>query len=258
MAAACAATVVAGCGGGPSKGASTDRAAPDRGDFTLSFEPPTKDNRDASDLIHGTAVVKDVVDGMNAAVALPRDIAVRIQNADEGPAYDPSSRTLVIGYPFVSLVAQTFTDADPKIKAEDLASKTTSVIAFVLLHEMGHALVDQLQLPITGREEDSVDNLATVMTAGVLQQGDIALDSAEFFADLQQDPKTLKASDFWDEHSLDAQRANTTACLVYGSDQRKFADLDQFIPTARRERCPDEWKQAFDSWGQLLGPYLKS
>jgi len=91
----------------------------------------------------------------------------------------------------------------------------------------------------------------------VLEEGGIALDSAEFFADLQQDPKTLNASAFWDEHSLDAQRANTTACLVYGSDPKQFADLEQYIPQDRLVRCADEWKQAFGSWDQLLTPYLK-
>jgi hypothetical protein len=265
---ACCALLIAGCGGGDkgggdkgggdkTTGTSTAHAAKATGTFKLTFEPPTADNKDASDLIHATAVVKEVVDAMNSSVALPRDIAVRIQNANDGPSYDPSTRTLVIGYPFVMLVAQTFSDADPNIKDADLASKTNSVIAFVLLHEIGHALVDQLHLPVTGREEDSVDNLATVLTAGVIKEGGIALDSAEFFADLQQDPKTLKASDFWDEHSLDAQRANTMACLVYGSDPKKFAGLEQFIPEERRVRCEGEWKQAFDSWDQLLSPHLK-
>jgi hypothetical protein len=261
--ATCGALLVAGCGGGDGgskkKPATTaaSETAPDRGDFKLTSQPPSADNKDAAALLDATEVVKGLVDGMNSAVALPHNVAVRIQNADEGPYYDPSTRTLVVGYPFVNLVAQTFADADPKITDEDLASKTSNVIAFVLLHEMGHALVDQLELPITGREEDSVDNLATVMTAGVLEEGGIALDSAEFFSYLQQDPRTLKASDFWDEHSLDAQRANTMACLVFGSDEKQFAALAEYIPEDRRVRCADEWKQAFDSWDQLLTPYIK-
>jgi hypothetical protein len=34
---------------------------------------------------------------------------------------------------------------------------------FTLHHELGHALIDQLDLPVLGREEDAVDHLATIM-----------------------------------------------------------------------------------------------
>jgi hypothetical protein len=32
---------------------------------------------------------------------------------------------------------------------------------FVLYHEMAHLLVDQLRLPVLGKEEDAADNMAT-------------------------------------------------------------------------------------------------
>src|SRR5688500_14135049 len=34
---------------------------------------------------------------------------------------------------------------------------------FILYHELGHALIDLLNLPVLGREEDAADNLASVM-----------------------------------------------------------------------------------------------
>ena len=33
---------------------------------------------------------------------------------------------------------------------------------FVLYHEMGHMLIDQLGIPVLGREEDAVDNVAAM------------------------------------------------------------------------------------------------
>jgi hypothetical protein len=156
-------------------------------------------------------------------------------------------------------VSQTFADGEPDLSDQDLAAKTDEVIGFVMLHEMGHALVDELNIPITGREEDSVDNLATVILVDGLgtDGGDVALDFADFFGLLQKDPTQLQAVDFWDEHSLDAQRANDQTCLVYGSDPTSFGDLQQFIPNSRLQRCPDEWAQARASWEKLLGPSLK-
>ncbi|HYI71139.1 MAG TPA: DUF4344 domain-containing metallopeptidase, partial [Skermanella sp.] len=34
---------------------------------------------------------------------------------------------------------------------------------FILYHELGHALIDQLGLPVLGHEEDAADNLASIM-----------------------------------------------------------------------------------------------
>ena len=36
-------------------------------------------------------------------------------------------------------------------------------VLFVLLHETGHALISDLEIPVLGREEDAADQLATVM-----------------------------------------------------------------------------------------------
>jgi len=37
------------------------------------------------------------------------------------------------------------------------------VLVDTLYHELVHALVDVLKLPITGKEKDAVDNLSTLM-----------------------------------------------------------------------------------------------
>jgi hypothetical protein len=233
-------------------------AGRDNGNFKLTFQAPAKSDADAAGLITGIGSVKDLVDVMNEVLILPRDISVVFASTDEGPAYEPSTRTLVVGYPFVAYVADTFNSADPSISAKELAIKTDNVIDFVLLHEMGHALIDQLKIPITGREEDSADSLATTITAEALPDGgDYALDFADFFSLLQQDPSQLSAVDFWDEHSLDVQRANDATCLVYGSNPKKYAGLTDYIPDDRLARCPDQWNQISTSWDKLLGPYLK-
>jgi hypothetical protein len=256
-------TAMSGCGGGGGKGggasSGTTSTAADKGDFKLVFAPPADDaDKTAQDLLKSSGLIGGLVTAMNQSVALPADIAVKVQPGDDGPAYDPSTRTIVVGYPFVTYVAGVFEKDDPKISGQDLASKTNDVVAFVVLHEMGHALVDQLHIPITGKEEDSVDNLATVLTGQFVDDnGEIALNFADFFALLQKNPAELKAEDFWDTHSLDIQRANQAACLVYGSDPKKHANLAPKIDASRRESCADDWKQAADSWVSLLGPYLK-
>ena len=42
----------------------------------------------------------------------------------------------------------------------------SGVLSFVFLHELGHALIHELALPITGREEDVADQLAVASLLG--------------------------------------------------------------------------------------------
>ena len=262
-----AAVALAACGGGDGGDTGSTRAhsppgppgPADHGDFKLTLERPRiAADRESAALVKQSGTAKSIVDAINQTIALPRDVAVRFASGEDGAAYDYPSRTLVVGYPFVSSVMRSFADAEPGLSRDDLLTKTDDVVGFVLLHEMGHALVDLLDIPITGREEDSVDNLATIFNVEAVPDGDaIALDFADFFSIVQNDPSTLSDVDFWDEHSLDAQRANDTICLVYGSDPRRERDLRHYIPRERRSLCGHEWRQADHSWQKLLAPYRK-
>lgn len=261
-----------GAGGcGSSEGGDTSTAAPaastaaadplDQGEMKVTFEDPaTQDDADANDLLQQTGSVRDVVNLINETVALPDDTRIVFTSDDDGtgPFYDPDAKQITFPYPFVSFIAETFATNEPDITGEDLAVATDNTVDWILLHEISHALVDQLALPVLSKEEDAADNIATVLLSlGGAEGGDIALSGADLFAYLQQDPSKLTDSAFWDEHSLDLQRANQTVCLVYGSDPTAFADLESIIPTERRDRCPAEWEQVSSGVGQVLDPYLK-
>src|SRR6185295_2240523 len=61
---------------------------------------------------------------------------------------------------------QDFTPEDAKnddAENEEVGGKAIAAMVFVFYHELGHALIDIYDLPVTGREEDAVDQLATVM-----------------------------------------------------------------------------------------------
>ncbi len=257
----CSLTVLSGCG--DSSKSNKDSAYPkqgaDKGDFKVAMVPAVdRDDQNAEDFIKETGTVKGIAEAMNETLNLPRNVKVEFSSTDEGPAYTSADHTIVFGYPFVDYIAGVFAQAYPDASQKELLQKTDNVVGFILMHEMGHALVDLYDLPITGREEDSVDNLATVITVGALPNGDqIAFDFADFFSQIQNDPSKLSEVDFWDEHSLDVQRANQTVCLIYGSDPGKYSDLAEFIPEERRELCPDEWQQQDDSWSKLLDPHTK-
>jgi hypothetical protein len=62
-----------------------------------------------------------------------------------------------------------------------------------------------------------------------------------------------------DEHLLQEQRFYNSLCMIYGSDQNKYANIvsDGFLPKERAARCPVEFQRTVDAWGSLLGPWKK-
>ena len=132
---------------------------------------------------------------------------------------------------------------------------------FVLFHEAGHLLVSELQLPVLGKEEDAVDSLSSIM---LLEARDETLDKALtdaadgwFLSDAQSQAQGADYA-FWDEHSLDQQRAYSMVCFMVGQDPEGFKDFADSVelPDGRRERCKFEYESAVASWNAVLEPHM--
>lgn len=231
-----------------------DAADGDRGDFKLVLESEL-DGEDAEALVREYGGFEDLLASLNETVALPTDVIVRFQSGD-GPYYDPERREIVMNYDFLYWLAEIF---DSEVDSqEELESAILDASTFVLFHEVGHALVDVLDLPVTGREEDAVDGLATLVTTMLDDGGsEIALTGGISFGLATED---FEEADFWDEHSLDAQRFYGILCWVYGSDPETYESLleDLEIPEERASRCIEEFEQIDRSWTTLLAPHLKN
>ncbi len=134
---------------------------------------------------------------------------------------------------------------------------------FTLYHEVGHLLVDQLDWPIIGREEDVADNFATYMLlSGKRRSFEQALKDSAFGWQLNDETYGGRrdVSDFYDEHSLDLQRAFQIVCLMVGKDRRTFAITAQEwgMSRERQNRCDDDWNQIESSISRLLAPHAGS
>lgn len=123
-------------------------------------------------------------------------------------------------------------------------------------HELGHALIDVLQLPVLGREEDAADTLSTLLIHDLWQE-DAAVamvyHTAGSFLAYASEAEGYDIA-YWDEHSLDMQRYYNMICLFYGAnpDEREDLAVELELPADRAERCPDEFSLAYDSWGVML------
>lgn len=131
---------------------------------------------------------------------------------------------------------------------------------FTLYHEVTHLLIDKLGLPVLGREEDAADAVATYrLLAAHDRARDRAIEDAAYgwllYGRLYGDK--LADSDFYNEHSLDKQRAYQIVCYMVGSDAEAFRDIAKKfqIDADRQESCSYDWRRLRASVESLLAPY---
>lgn len=130
-------------------------------------------------------------------------------------------------------------------------------VAETLYHELGHALIDVLDLPVYGSEEFAADRFSVVLM-NRLNHGrhliDMARDVAAAYDGEAVKERTAKAQALWDVHGPDRQRYYTFACLIFGADpdaRAGFAD-DFGLPDDRAKSCEREYAKAARSWGEVL------
>lgn len=209
----------------------------------------------------------EVVSDLNRQYRLPRDIDVNTAECGDSNAFfDPASHSITLCYELIAELQQQAATTDwPASERDDYVS---GVLSFVLLHELGHALVNELALPVTGREEDVADQLAVALLLGdadtasgqdfadsVAQIGHVA-SWFQLNATGEYDMEALA-----DTHALDEQRFYNVMCWLYGAQPAAFTDMvkDGHLPAARAEGCADEYRQILTSWDTLLAPHrLKS
>jgi hypothetical protein len=264
----------AACGGGKSENAAAVNAEKqnsnlvqqkpvseiDRGDFKLSFQTPKKvrNNAPSPDAMVDKAVLEPIIASINGRVALPVDVNVSFENCEGANAlYDTESHRVIICFKLVDEYRELF---GRRIKdPEKLKKAVQGATVATLFHELGHALINLWQLPVTGKEEDAADQLSTLALMNRSETGEeMALNGAVSFAlyaDLTQEYEKI----YWDEHSLDEQRFYDTICLIYGQHPDKYDYLikDGTLPEERAALCPDEFARVNQAWQTLLKPYLK-
>jgi hypothetical protein len=255
-------------------------AADDLGDFQIVWGSVTgkandngkfkQANRAAAAALQASGTMEAVADEVNQRWALPADLPVLFSDVlEDGPAFIPRLKTTdgevltFINFPggFMTLEVALL---KPYVRGISGLTATEAMIAanqFVLAHEMGHAMVNQLDIPITGREEDAVDGFAAYLLTKNPRFGPgAAISAALLFDALAERRGELQYEDFADEHSVNEQRVYQFLCWVYGSDRREFSSLvgrGGVLPRRRAVRCGHEWKQVNKSWTALLAPYAK-
>ncbi len=155
----------------------------------------------------------------------------------------------------LGLVAPAQAPAQADAEADALAATRA-----IFYHELGHALVDLLDLDVVGPEETVVDEFSTLLL--ILESrrdgaGHGALLAAARFWYLAAEPEVESAT-YWQTHDFSRRRGFAIVCLMYGSDPDRFHAVMGELGVAedRREACVREYREKSENWVNLLSPHL--
>lgn len=225
--------------------------APDTGDL-LPVVFPTTTTVDLSYAQSGAALVER----LNESLALPADITVNFvdcgtanaffASAEANPDLDfaSSGGAIFMCHELTELFADFFGDIDQAFSAS----------VFVLMHELGHALVEQLDLPVLGIEESYVDGVAAVLV-GESGMAEASVLAGWFFG-------AQGATPFFDTHRANAQRLGDLACWGVGADPSLLGDplvnsIASQVTDIGGRNCEAEYQQQVDGLQFVLGPNIR-
>jgi hypothetical protein len=205
-------------------------------------------------------ILDNLVSALNSQVGnrLPREIPINVKDCDQENAFYHKSLSIInICSEFMKSIDTTFKEKQfdiPNLPPE-IASKlreidqkniensrelTYSTIASIFLHESGHMLIHQLDLPVLGKNEDAVDLFAAYFLlellprTGINVNGSFLVQSISLFQmksyiKQQQNPTVVVGIEtFLDEHSLGLQRSGIFTCALLSNETYRTATVRQF------------------------------
>ena len=171
--------------------------------------------------------------------------------------YNPETRNIVISYSFILETMNRFKQE----YEHEWEVYTVDALEYTFYHELGHALVDILNIPVLGKEEDAVDDFGVIMLILTRENGrDMAISASELFFMEGEDIEEFTSEDLMDEHSLDDQRGYRSLSLVYGSNPDEYSEIADSLDMDddRRAISIEMYKQQTLNWLTLLEPHLKN
>ena len=243
----------------------------DEGDFYVTYyeNPNSIYDTSAKEWIQSEEYFEYQINFLNSFFRLPHDVEIVLAECNEVNAfYDYTTKQITVCYEFLDSVFTDFAtywyEEGFEVTDEQLSIANLDVVDFVFYHELGHALVDIFQLPITGLEENVVDQFAAYFM--LIYTEDVGDYEGIFGQDIMYNVGTwffIQANlgyehVYWDVHNLDIQRFYNLSCYAYGKDPQYNYDLitEGWLPQERAENCAYEYAVLEDSWSRILSPYF--
>lgn len=222
--------------------------------LNLEWLDANADNRQIQQTLKSSKVLQNAVNLINQNWQLEDDILLKL-GGEEDPYYDPETSTIYFSYYFADEIAQRYKADKNNLSVKELDRFVVSGVVHTLFHEYAHVLVDYLNLPVLGREEDAADSFASYVLLTMMDNGaQILRDGADLFYLESLDPDPFDAAMLSDSHSLSIQRFYMGICHLYASDEKanqnliKKHDFDE----EWTDTCLMDYDIVISSWQALL------
>ena len=142
----------------------------------------------------------------------------------------------------------------------------------IFMHEFGHALIGELQIPSTGPEEDSVDIFSALKVVEPTMYPtedesinaigrEVATYSALqwYYSGMVAQQQGAGETPWQDEHTPDLKRFRNVFCVMYGGNPGIFTNLAEQIGFDDRTlgRCEGEFNKQNRAWRTILAPHTR-
>ena len=246
----------------------------DDGNFYVTYydNPNHYFEQSTKEWIQQTGYFEEQIQFLNSQFRLPYDIEIVLMECNVINAfYYPSTKQIVMCYELFDDIYINFEEyykQDIEATSDLLIRANVDVIDWIFYHEMGHALTDIYQLPVTGLEENVADQFAAyiLLEYTVFDDAVDNVQNAIWIQDIMYNVGTMffieadsgKEHVYWDVHNLDIQRFYNVSCYAYGHSPEYNLDLitEGWLPQERAENCEYEYAVLKNSWDRILAPYM--
>jgi hypothetical protein len=226
----------------------------------IAYVPPTNPEHQQLYAIFKERRVLEKFKELLSPIKLPEPLTLKIEGCEgvSNAWYEPGTRTVTVCYEYMADVQKNA----PKETTPAGITHEAAVVGptvEVVLHEVGHALFDMLNVPILGREEDAADLFAAfVMLQFGKQEARTLIGGIAYMYAQEAMAKMPGPAQFANSHGLPAQRLFNALCIAYGYDQELFSDIATkgFLPPERAEGCEEEYQQLRFAIQKLIAPHL--
>jgi Putative metallopeptidase len=254
------ALLVLGCASTPAP-TPTPTPTPPTSKVTLRWVAPKAPEHEFLRQALEASRIPQMVERVNLNMSLPGSMEILFQDKD-GPLYDREQNIVFFSYQFVYETRNDLLRSGYCKTEEEALQAAVETAEFVFIHEVAHGLIDLLDIPILGPEEDIADGLAAVAASTIMAAPEVALSTAGSLHVVTTANEPPKESEYWSKHSLNKERFYRILELAYGSDPEKVGPLireRKLVPEEWWEKragdCPKDYEKLRVNWRKVLTPF---
>ena len=229
----------------------------DQGIKLVFTEPLIETSKPIYDALQKNNDLQDFVTALSDLFLFPRPFEIRGEDCDETNYPSPSSSLPI--HLCYGLIRQTaLIDNGMSQEAQD--AQISAAALYSILNYLAPALVSQFDLKISEDDKPALSELAGVLalSVGDAIKDDTLEDLARTAQDIAAAEESQEIKPYWILSGHTSAQADTLACMIYGSNPSRFADLSMNEDsTSASPPCDAMFSQKMEYWSSLLDAHYK-